>query len=611
MCTCRPCYLLFTEQGAGGGKYVAVPDRYLYDPEFSCRDAQWEELQIPVKMAFFFVNSELDKTVAFYPSPAGATESLLPLDTWADVLAANPLCRRSLDPDVEALIVYRRGRAYECWLVPIDACYELVGHVRLNWKGFDGGQEAWEAIDGFFASLRARSPAGERRACERARLRLRRRQAGAVRRGADHRLQAPGRGDHRAAVHCLALRIQIRIEPLKRRYSDAKAERLVDLFGERARWGDTMKPHAVRQRRRAGAAASPVRRTSTCPCRSPTTSRWPPPSSSTASRTARSRCSSSSPARCSSRVRPGSRRRAGALAQGGLLSAAGQGVAGAMDLHFPDSTWLRLRRDTLRHLQRYKSRLAVPTWEDDRGPPLPPGNEPGSNGNDEPARAREHRRRPPIADTVLYEGYLLYPYRAVAREERRGCAGSSGCWCRSPRRANRSRPAPCHRGTCREPWRPLQPTECIVEAVADTRSTSGCGSSGCRPASSSRPPMPGPTCRSSPGERRRPSPGTRAPSREFDAPPRWTTSAPANRNVPFELAGSTTESRRRADRPLPARRSHSGCPVAAEAFPAPTASPGCGSGRRTSPPGPSPRRPGTFVLPLHVATHLIRRRQRG
>ena len=156
MCTCRPCYLLFTKDGAAGGKYVSVPDRYLYDPGFSVSNAQWEQLQIPVKMAFFFVNSELDKTVAFYPSPAGATESLLPLDTWADVMAANPRLSE-LTPDVEALIVYRRDDRYECWLVPIDACYELVAHVRLKWKGFDGGQEAWESIDGFFANLRERS----------------------------------------------------------------------------------------------------------------------------------------------------------------------------------------------------------------------------------------------------------------------------------------------------------------------------------------------------------------------------------------------------------------------------------------------------------------------
>jgi Family of unknown function (DUF6084) len=44
------------------------------------------------------------------------------------------------------------------------------------------------------------------------------------------------------AVHGIALRCQIRIEPVKRRYSDAEGEGLADLFGERARWGDTMKP---------------------------------------------------------------------------------------------------------------------------------------------------------------------------------------------------------------------------------------------------------------------------------------------------------------------------------------------------------------------------------
>jgi Family of unknown function (DUF6084) len=44
------------------------------------------------------------------------------------------------------------------------------------------------------------------------------------------------------AVHGIALRCQIRIEPIKRRYSDAEGEKLVDLFGERARWGETMKP---------------------------------------------------------------------------------------------------------------------------------------------------------------------------------------------------------------------------------------------------------------------------------------------------------------------------------------------------------------------------------
>ena len=44
------------------------------------------------------------------------------------------------------------------------------------------------------------------------------------------------------AVHGISLRCQIRIEPLKRRYSEDEGELLVDLFGERSRWGETMKP---------------------------------------------------------------------------------------------------------------------------------------------------------------------------------------------------------------------------------------------------------------------------------------------------------------------------------------------------------------------------------
>jgi hypothetical protein len=43
-------------------------------------------------------------------------------------------------------------------------------------------------------------------------------------------------------VHALALRTQIRIEPLRRRYDDSEAAAMQDLFGERARWGSTLKP---------------------------------------------------------------------------------------------------------------------------------------------------------------------------------------------------------------------------------------------------------------------------------------------------------------------------------------------------------------------------------
>jgi hypothetical protein len=43
-------------------------------------------------------------------------------------------------------------------------------------------------------------------------------------------------------VHAVALRCQIRVEPLRRHYSDAEAAKVVDLFGGRPRWGQTMQP---------------------------------------------------------------------------------------------------------------------------------------------------------------------------------------------------------------------------------------------------------------------------------------------------------------------------------------------------------------------------------
>jgi Family of unknown function (DUF5947) len=156
LCTCRPCYLLFTHEGAGRGTYRAVPDRYLTDPGFVLSEGRWEELQVPVAMAFFFYNSVLGRIVAQYPSPAGATESLLDLGAWESIAAENPLAA-ALIPDVEALIV-RRGRdRNDYYLVPIDACYELVGRVRMHWSGFDGGAEARADIEEFFDLLRARS----------------------------------------------------------------------------------------------------------------------------------------------------------------------------------------------------------------------------------------------------------------------------------------------------------------------------------------------------------------------------------------------------------------------------------------------------------------------
>ncbi len=155
-CACRACYLLFTHEGAVHGSFKAIPTRYLYDASFAITPLQWDALQIPVKMAFFFANTDQERVVAFYPSPAGATESLLSLDTWAEVMVANPGVG-DIQPDVEAMLLRRTDDVTEAYLVPIDVCCELIGRVKLYWKGFSGGEEVWNDLDAFFAGIRAKS----------------------------------------------------------------------------------------------------------------------------------------------------------------------------------------------------------------------------------------------------------------------------------------------------------------------------------------------------------------------------------------------------------------------------------------------------------------------
>ncbi len=65
------------------------------------------------------------------------------------MVAGDPLLQE-LTPDVEAVLLRRVDDGFECYLVPIDACYELVGLVRQYWEGFAGGEEVWQRIDDFF-----------------------------------------------------------------------------------------------------------------------------------------------------------------------------------------------------------------------------------------------------------------------------------------------------------------------------------------------------------------------------------------------------------------------------------------------------------------------------
>jgi hypothetical protein len=163
-CVCRPCSILFDSPAASEGRYRLVPARRLRLDGLALGDETWEALRLPVDIAFLFHSSTDERVLAFYPSPMGATESLLALDAWDRLAAANPVLR-TLVPDVEALLANRTGAHPGHWLVPIDDCFRLVGLIRTRWRGFTGGREVWQEIGSFFEDLdrRARPVAAEPR----------------------------------------------------------------------------------------------------------------------------------------------------------------------------------------------------------------------------------------------------------------------------------------------------------------------------------------------------------------------------------------------------------------------------------------------------------------
>jgi hypothetical protein len=156
VCSCDACAILFS--GRKDGRYRRVPRSVRLLSDFRLTDAQWEELHIPINLAFFFHSTPAGRVVAVYPSPAGAMESLLTLEAWQALREENPVLGE-LEPDVEALLVNRVGPAQEHFRVPIDECYKLVGLLRAHWRGLSGGPEVWGEIGRFFASLKERSHA--------------------------------------------------------------------------------------------------------------------------------------------------------------------------------------------------------------------------------------------------------------------------------------------------------------------------------------------------------------------------------------------------------------------------------------------------------------------
>src|ERR1700677_3407023 len=165
VCACDPCAILFSGQSVM--KYKRIPRRIRGLPEFQMTEAQWDGLMIPIEMAFFFKSGDPAKVNAFYPGPAGATESLLSLEMWSEIEAENPQLQE-MEPEVEALVANRvgvgRGAAAQYFVVPIDECYKLGGLIRLPWHGLSGGTEVWREVGKFFTSLNERAENSSRKA---------------------------------------------------------------------------------------------------------------------------------------------------------------------------------------------------------------------------------------------------------------------------------------------------------------------------------------------------------------------------------------------------------------------------------------------------------------
>lgn len=160
ICACDPCALRF--QAVTDGKFKLIPRNARMLADFHMEDAQWEDLALPINLVFLFRDSQAGKVTALYPGPAGVTESLLSLSAWDDLVAANPVLER-MEADVEALLVNRVGPARDYFIAPIDVCFELVGLIRIHWRGLSGGTEVWREIGGFFATLRLRAKREEAR----------------------------------------------------------------------------------------------------------------------------------------------------------------------------------------------------------------------------------------------------------------------------------------------------------------------------------------------------------------------------------------------------------------------------------------------------------------
>lgn len=152
LCACETCWSV----RSGEASYRPAGVRTAWLADFQLPDEAWASFQIPIGLAFFMLTGRPEKVYAFYPSPAGATESEIDDAAWARLVELNPSLG-GLEPECEALIVNRMGEVHQHVIAPIDECYRLVGMIKASWEGISGGQGPQEAIDRFFVELHIRA----------------------------------------------------------------------------------------------------------------------------------------------------------------------------------------------------------------------------------------------------------------------------------------------------------------------------------------------------------------------------------------------------------------------------------------------------------------------
>ncbi len=148
LCVCSTCWAT----RSGDAELRPVGNRTARLDGFALTDEQWAAFQLPIGLAFLMISTVTGSVVALYPSPAGATESELDLEAWAEVCAANPALE--LEPDVEALVVNRMSEPHQHVIAPIDKAYGLVGVVKSSWEGISGGSAVEPAVRAYLDDLR-------------------------------------------------------------------------------------------------------------------------------------------------------------------------------------------------------------------------------------------------------------------------------------------------------------------------------------------------------------------------------------------------------------------------------------------------------------------------